>query len=1015
MEASGRDHSPPPGTASEPDNPPQVLAGDAGLCQRAAPVRMMTSTALDAVLTGTADPHTALRATAALLTEELADLCLLKLVDASGQLQLHAQAHPTPETAARLARLWEAYPPRPEDAHGAYAVLRQGMPQFLCGAERLLDTLARDATHRTQLAALELDAWLWLPLQLGERTLGVLSLAWTGQGHPCGPAERRIAEELVPRLALAAENLRLADTLARERGERARETHEREYAEAEVQRLNRDAHHRLDELQTLFEVAPVGLALAHDPHGHVITMNPAAARLRGIDPERNASLTGAEANQLPYRAMRAGRPVAAEELPMQYALSQRTVVDGMELDLVFDDGRVITLYEYASPLYDEHGEVRGGLGVFIDITPLKRVEAALRESRERLLAALCASGTGTFRMDIGSGHLQLDENLRHLLGVPPQAQLTNLDALLERVHPEERARFETCLAASASSGCDLNAQFRVRGTDGQERWLAAKAKTLYSGQTREPLYMTGAILDVTERRRAMEALRTSEERFRMALIGSPIVVFAHDAELRYTWIHNSTVSNFGHPLGKRDDELLPHAPYGRRLYKLKRRVFESGRGERREIGLKVNDTLHFFDITVEPRRDETGRIVGLLGAAVDITHRKKLEAQLRRQARLLRHADQRKDEFLAMLAHELRNPLAPIRNAVRLLKRRGENADPQLRWAGEIIERQAQQMTRLVDDLLDVARITQGRITLKRQPVPLDEVMARAVETVSPQLDASGHQLILSLPAPQVWLDADQARLAQTVANLLHNAGKYSEPGSEIRVTAQRRDEEVEISVRDSGVGIAPDLLPRIFDLFSQADSSLDRSQGGLGLGLTLVRTLVEMHGGSVRASSEGEGRGSEFVIRLPCLAQPPGESLTPSPCALAAQPIPRPDSGRRQVLVVDDNRDAATSFAFLLESLGHEVHSVYSGTDALVAWARFRPQLVFLDIGLPGLDGYETARRLRAKDGGQSCTLVALTGYGDAETRRRCTETGFDHYLLKPGELETIERLLAQSPRIPS
>lgn len=774
---------------------------------------------------------------------------------------------------------------------------------------------------------------------------------------------------------------------------------------SEVKRLNRDLQRKLEEMQTLLDVAPVGIAVAHDPDAALITVNPAGARLRGIDHRRDASLTDPTGEELPFRAVCEGRRVPPEQLPMQFAMANRTVVDGAELDIVHRDGRVHTLYEYASPLYDENGDVRGGLGVFIDITPIKNVEAALRESRERLLAALLASGTGTFRWDIPSGQLDWDDNLRELFGVEPGREAEHgIEELVARVHPEDRQMTAERIRQIARSGEDLDLQLRVPLPNGRERWIACKGKTVFDERTGRPMYVTGAGVDVTERKHSEQALRSSEERFRMALMGSPILVFAHDTELRYTWVHNAALRPFTQVLGKRDDELLENETHGRRLVNFKKRVLVSGKGNRRELALKFRGKLYFFDMTVEPRRDSSGRIIGLIGAAVDITERRRLEAQLRRQARLLRQADIRKDQFLAMLAHELRNPLAPIRNAVRLLKLQQETPDPTLQWAGDVIERQVDQMSRLVDDLLDVARITQGRITLKRAPVDLDDVITRAVETVAPQIEEYGHQLTVSLPETPIWLEADQPRLAQVLANLLNNAIKYTEPGGEIELRARREENTAEIRIRDTGVGIAPELLPHIFDLFSQADRSLDRSQGGLGLGLTLVRNLVEMHGGDVTARSAGDDQGSEFIVHLPCLAERP--SIADPELVHTGT-----EQAARRVLVVDDNHDVAISFACLLSSLGHEVQTVYSGADALVAADRFAPQLIFLDIGLPGLDGYETARRLRKKHPPETVSLVALTGYGDEETHRRCREVGFDHYLLKPGDLSVITRLLAQAP----
>jgi signal transduction histidine kinase/CheY-like chemotaxis protein len=382
----------------------------------------------------------------------------------------------------------------------------------------------------------------------------------------------------------------------------------------------------------------------------------------------------------------------------------------------------------------------------------------------------------------------------------------------------------------------------------------------------------------------------------------------------------------------------------------------------------------------------------------EVAQRKQLECELQRRADALAEADRRKDEFLAMLGHELRNPLAPIRNAVRILELRG-SPDRQLHWACGVIDRQAAQLARLVDDLLDVSRISRGKITLLKEPVELTDVIARAVESCRPQLEERRHELSVALPLEKVWLQADATRLAQVVANLLNNAAKYTAEGGRIGLSAQREGAEIVLRVRDNGVGIEADMLPRVFDLFAQADHTLDRAAGGLGIGLTLVKSLVELHGGRVEAFSAGLGQGSEFVIRLPVLTRDAEPPLT------RAAPAPAPPS--RRVLAVDDNVDAVESLALLLSAQGHEVRTAYDGPAAVAAAAAFQPEVVFLDIGLPHMDGYEVARRLRGQAGLSITLLVALTGYGQEEDRRRADEAGFDAYLIKPADPTTLQRLL--------
>ncbi len=431
----------------------------------------------------------------------------------------------------------------------------------------------------------------------------------------------------------------------------------------------------------------------------------------------------------------------------------------------------------------------------------------------------------------------------------------------------------------------------------------------------------------------------------------------------------------------------------------------------------------------------------MFGASTDIHDRKRAEETLK-------DADRRKDEFLAMLAHELRNPLAPIRNALQIMRLAA--GDPAaVERALDVMERQAQQLVRLVDDLLDVTRIARGKIELRKEPVPLASVVESALETSRPLIKAAGHELIVSLPQEPVWLHADSARLAQVVSNLLNNAAKYTPAGGCIRLSAELADDtptprrpdaeseetlatarstgrstrrstgrsprrstgrpprpasNVVLRVRDTGVGIAAEMLPQIFEKFSQVERSLERSQGGLGIGLWLVQRLVELHGGTVEAQSEGLGRGSEFVVRLPVAGGAPvGETPTPAKRSQPAAP-----HHRRRVLVVEDNADAAESLASLLTLEGFDVRAAHDGLTAIHLARSFRPEVVLLDIGLPGMDGYEVARRLRQEDGLKQALLVALTGYGQDQDRRRSAEAGFDHHLVKPVSPSLLEDLLA-------
>jgi signal transduction histidine kinase/CheY-like chemotaxis protein len=407
-----------------------------------------------------------------------------------------------------------------------------------------------------------------------------------------------------------------------------------------------------------------------------------------------------------------------------------------------------------------------------------------------------------------------------------------------------------------------------------------------------------------------------------------------------------------------------------------------------------------------PTAQQLKRLDPYLRQASDFIRRLRLEEVLQHSELALREADRRKDEFLAVLAHELRNPLAPIRYALAASRKPGRSLDQQRR-SEEIVERQVAHMSRLLDDLLDISRITRGTLELKKSRTELTSVVGAAIETARPIIDTKGHRLTLNLPREAVRLDADPVRLAQVFANLLINAAKYTGSGGHIQLSAQRQRGEIVVAVRDNGIGIAAQAMPRLFTLFSQVHDAHGRSEEGLGVGLALVRGLVGLHGGTVEAHSEGAGRGSEFRVRLP---QGPAahDGADVAPAAT--------DSAHRQrVLVVDDSRDAAETCAMLLELSGHTVATATNAHEALALAPDLRPQAVLLDIGLPDLDGYELARRVRAQPWGQAVLLIAVTGWGQEEDRRRARDAGFDHHLTKPVSADALEALLrAGPPRTP-
>jgi signal transduction histidine kinase len=432
-------------------------------------------------------------------------------------------------------------------------------------------------------------------------------------------------------------------------------------------------------------------------------------------------------------------------------------------------------------------------------------------------------------------------------------------------------------------------------------------------------------------------------------------------------------------------------------------LHRAGNGTINAVLKDAGGAEHRLDVHLDPVHAENGEISGSVLVLEEAADTEEADAELRRRSEELVAADRRKDQFLAMLAHELRNPLAPIRNAVELM-RQVESGDPTFQPSREMVERQVKHLARLVDDLLDVSRLTQGSIRLRKEVVDLGDVVERAVDATHSLIESRGHTLSLSLPDPPIRLEADAARLEQMVSNLLNNSAKYTMPGGHIWLSAERQGEEALIRVRDNGIGVPPDVLGRVFEPFVQSDGSLARSEGGLGIGLTLVRSLTEMHGGTVEAHSPGLGQGSEFVVHLPIrvgAGQP--EPLPPRETSpfTAARPV--------RVLVVEDNLDAAESLATLLRLWGHDVRVVHDGLDALDAARAYRPEVVLLDIGLPGLDGYQVAERLRSEVGLDHTLLVAMTGYGQPEDRRRSREAGIHHHFVKPVEPFVLRNLLAE------
>ncbi len=654
----------------------------------------------------------------------------------------------------------------------------------------------------------------------------------------------------------------------------------------------------------------------------------------------------------------------------------------------------------------------------------------LEESAALLKFTLRGAHAGSWAWDAITGEAFWSEEFHYLVGTKAETCQPSYESWLQTIHPEDRQRAAQEMGVALETGRELNNEFRILRPNGAVRWVRSQGRTLYD-EGGKPLRMVGVTFDITERRLADEALwqaeaalRRSEERFHTAVetITDCFGVYSavrNDAgeiiDFRIESVNNAACdNNLMQPqeqIGKLLCEILPAHRAG--LFDEYCQVVETGEPLTKEA-IEYEDEYsqrrlkRCFDIRAVKLGD------GFVAAWRDVTERKRREESFRLQAEeltalteALRDSDRRKDEFLAMLAHELRNPLAPIRNAVQVMRRLG-TSDERVQHMRDVVDRQTDQLARMVDDLLDVSRVSLGKITLRKERADVLAIIGQAVETSRSLIDAGGHRLTLSLPEEPLHLEADVTRLAQVVANLLNNAAKYTEKGGHIQLIVETRGTEIQIRVKDNGIGIPAEILPHVFDLFAQADRTLDRAQGGLGIGLTLVQNIVEMHGGTVLALSDGPGQGAELIVELPRGIE------TPHPARSEAGDgaVERNSSlTYRRILVVDDDVDTAESLAVLLELGRHTVRTAHDGLRAVEVAKAFQPDIVLLDIGLPGISGYEVAVRLRAQPETRQALLIAVSGYGQDEDRQTAFDAGFDHYLLKPVGHETLNRLIQSPP----
>ena len=783
-------------------------------------------------------------------------------------------------------------------------------------------------------------------------------------------------------------------------------------------------------------LASIGDAvITTDTEGRVTSMNPVAQALTGWSEEEGRGrplddvfrvrneLTGQPVENPAARALRAGAIVG---------LANHTLLVGR-------DGSERAIDDSAAPIQDDEGTVLGVVLIFRDVTDGRRAV----ESRLLLSAIVESSEDAIISRDLDGTIVSWNKGAERLYGytadevigrplamlVPPDHP-DELPDLMERLARGERVEhFETVRLRKDGGRVDVSLTISpVRDAEGRIVGASKIARDITEQKREEQ--RTRFLADASASLAELTDFESTLQRIAALAVPAFADLCAVDVPDADGSVRRLAITCADPAKEKAVEDLRrfpPRPTDGAGIMKVLRtgvaewretvpdsvlqEIAQGGEHLRvlRDLGLKSYICVPLLSRArmlgvLSFAMAESGRSYrpGDLRAAEDLASRAAIAVENASLLAALRESDQRKDEFLAVLAHELRNPLAPVRNALQLLQLKGPPT-PELQWARQVIDRQVHQMTHLVDDLLDVSRIRSGKIELRRERVELATVVHSAVETSRPLIEKWGHELTVSIPPEPIYLDADVTRLSQVLLNLLNNAGKYTEPGGRIALLAERDGDQVLIRVKDTGIGIPQQMLTRIFDMFTQIGQPLDRSQGGLGIGLTLVKRLTEIHGGSVEARSPGPGKGSEFILRLPMADH------VESPEPLQAASEERASTPSSRILVVDDSVDAAESLAMLLRFAGHQVETAHDGLAAVEAASRFQPDIVLLDIGLPKMNGYDAGRRIREAQG-DGVILIALTGWGQDQDRLRSKEAGFDHHMTKPISFDALQDLLART-----
>ncbi|MDQ8184773.1 PAS domain S-box protein [Pelagicoccus sp. SDUM812002] len=639
-----------------------------------------------------------------------------------------------------------------------------------------------------------------------------------------------------------------------------------------------------------------------------------------------------------------------------------------------------------------------------------RAQRGLRESEERVRMAVQAADIGTWDLELSTGVLRWSDRCKEVFGLSHDAPI-DYDVFLSLLHPDDRERTDAAVQRAFDPKGDgfYKIDYRVIWPDGSVRWIVASGEAIFREvkSKREAVRFVGTVLDITDRKEAEARLQASERFTRTILENTPDCIKVMDPQGRLQMMNKHGlllmgIEDFSKVRGMEWWSLWPEE--GRERLREAVQLARTGATDRFQAACpSPAGDPRWWDVVVAPVVSESGKISRLIAVRRDVSLQKATEEQLRELAARLSNADQRKDEFLATLAHELRNPLAPIRSGLEVMKmaRADESMFEEVR---EMMERQTLQLITLVDDLLDVSRITLGKLELRKSRVELASILTSAQEASRPLVEAADHRLRVVMPSRPIYIDADPNRMAQIISNLLNNAAKYTPRGGEIELSVELIGEEVEVKVRDNGIGIPEGMKEQIFEMFAQVDRSFENSYVGLGIGLTLVKSLVEMHGGRVGLESDGEGKGSSFSVRLPAL---PEERKPEGPGAMESDGA---SELKRRVLVVDDNEAAAKMLALVVKMLGNEVRTAADGVEAIEIAADYLPEVILMDLGMPRMSGDEAARHIRKQPWGKDMFLVALTGWGQEKDRQRTAEAGFDRHLVKPSEPDELRKVLREA-----